>query len=342
MEHGETHFEALQPRWRAPAAQALAAAGLSPTAPVVSLKGGVSGAPICCVEAAEGRFLLRLEPDRIALEHRARNAVCMQAAAEAGVAPAVRYSDPGAGVTVMDFIEARPLAEHPGGREAVVRELGELTARIRTGRAFPTPGDGRDPVEMLLASLASSGCFAPGLLDAHAAALARVRAVRSWDPAALAPSHNDPNPRNLISDGRRLWLIDWELACQNDLLFDLAIISTELADTPALQSILLTSAFGQAPDAARIAELGVVRLLTRLFYGCIVLESLSHAPRGEPETSLAALTPAEFQAAVATGRLGADRPEATARAFGMMSLRAFIDGVAAPAFDAMAGQLARR
>jgi aminoglycoside phosphotransferase (APT) family kinase protein len=342
MDPGSPHFEALAPGWRDAAAAGLAAAGLAPRAALVPLTGGVSGALFCCVDTADGRFLLRLEPQRIALAHRARNSACMRAAAELGVAPAVRHSDPAAGVTVMDFIEARPLAEYPGGREAVVRELGELTARIRSGPTFPMLGDGRDLIGLLLAEQARSGVIAPGLLDRHAEALAKVRAIRPWDATALTPSHNDPNPRNLISDGQRLWLIDWELAFQNDPLFDLAIISTELADTPALQTILMTSAFGRAPDAAALAELALVRLLTRLFYGCIVLESLSHPKPDEPETSLAALTPAEFRAQVAAGRLGAGQPAATARAFGLMSLRAFLDGVAAPSFDAMVTELARR
>jgi aminoglycoside phosphotransferase (APT) family kinase protein len=60
-------------------------------------------------------------------------------------------------------------------------------------------------------------------------------------------SHNDPNPRNLLFDGIRLWLVDWELASRNDHLFDLAIATTEIADTPDLETALLTAAFGRAP-----------------------------------------------------------------------------------------------
>jgi aminoglycoside phosphotransferase (APT) family kinase protein len=336
-------FETLPANWREAAVAGLAASGLAPSEPVSPIKGGVSGALVCRVQTARGRFLLRLEPGRVALEHRARNAAAMLAAADAGVAPAVRYSDPAAGVAVMDFIEARPVAEHPGGHEAVVRELGGLVARIQAGSPFPMLGDGQDTLQQLLAGLTVSSLFAPGLLGPHAEALARLRAVRPWDVASLVPSHNDPNPRNLLYDGRRLWLVDWELACQNDPLFDLAIISFELADTPALQAALLTAAFGQPPDAARLAELAVVRLLARLFYGCIALEAFAHQPRQEPLASLAALTPAEFDAAIAAGRLGgADKPAETAFAFGLMSLRAFLDGVGAPEMEATLAANARR
>ena len=335
-------FDTLAPGWRDGAAAGLAAAGLTPTEPLRPLKGGVSGALVCRVATGDGRFVLRLEPERIALEHRRRNAACMRAAADAGVAPPVRFSDPVAGVAVMDFIEARPLARHPGGREGVVRALGALIARIRACPPFPMLGDGRDALQLLLADLAASGFFAPGLLDPHAEALAKVRAARPWNAAALVPSHNDPNPRNLISDGARLWLVDWELACQNDPLFDAAIVTFELADTPALQTSLLASALGAAPDEARLAELGIVRLLARLFYGCIALEAFAHGPRTAPHTSLDAPTPAGFAAAIAGGQLGADHPEATAFAFGLMSLRAFLDGVAAPGFGAMAALAGQR
>ena len=90
---------------------------------------------------------------------------------------------------------------------------------------------------------------------------------------------------------------------------------------------------GGAPNPAVRARLSVPRLLTRLFYGCIVLGSFAAGQRPESGASLAALTPAGFRDAVAEGRLGSGSTE-TAYAFGKMSLAAFIDGVSAPDFEA--------
>jgi Ser/Thr protein kinase RdoA (MazF antagonist) len=184
----------------------------------------------------------------------------------------------------------------------------------------------------MLAALGQSDLFAPGLLGPHAEGLARIRAALPWATSSLVSSHNDPNPRNILFDGERLWLIDWELAFRNDPLVDVAILTTELAATPELEDILLEAAFGRAPDRRLRSRLKVIRLLTRLFYGCIVLESLAATPQPTRGASLAALTPDEFRAATADGRLASGAPE-TAYAFGKMSLAAFLDGLAAPGFD---------
>ncbi len=253
----------------------------------------------------------------------------MCAAAEADVAPPVRYADPSTGVAIMDFIASRPLSGYPGGPARVVRELGTLTERVRRTPPFPLVGSYPDMIEEMLAALGRSSLFAPGQLRPHAEGLARIRAALPWDASLLVSSHNDPNPRNILFDGERLWLIDWELAFRNDPLVDVAILTTEFAETPELEDILLEAAFGRSPDRLLRARLRLVRLLTRLFYGCIVLDLSAGDPRFGQDTGLDAFTPATFRAAVADGILVSGAPQ-TAFAFGKMSLAAFADGLVAP------------
>ena len=297
--------------------------------PVALLKGGVSGALIYRVDTRRRSFALRLEPERIAPEHRRRGFACMAAAAAVGVAPYLYVADPMAGIAVMDFVDAKPITRHPGGRVGLAHDLGALIGRIQTTEAFPPMfGGDADVIAAALRSLAASGRFAAGLLDRHRDELTRIRAAVPWDPSSLVSSHNDPNPRNLLFDGVRLWLVDWELASRNDRLFDLAIATTEIADTPELEAALLTAALGRAGDAAVRARLHVVRQLTRLFYGCIALDAVA-AGRSEREDSLDALSPVQFQAAAAQGRLA---PDEIGYAFGKMSLAAFLDGCSARGF----------
>ena len=107
--------------------------------------------------------------------------------------------------------------------------------------------------------------------------------------------HNDPVPANILSDGKRLWLIDWESAYRNDPLVDVAIVLDNLARTPELRSTLLQSWLGRTPDDALLARLELVRALTRLYYAGVFFSASALAPRTPPDTDMSAPTPAEFE-----------------------------------------------
>jgi aminoglycoside phosphotransferase (APT) family kinase protein len=298
------------------------------------IAGGVSGALISRFKVRERNYVLRIEPERVARHDRERGFACMAAAAVAGAAPPVHYFDPATGVAIMDFVSGRPLSEHPGGVAGLARALGALIAKVQATPPFPIFGSYPEVIGSVLAALNKSSFFAAGQLDPHAEGLARIFNALSWDTSALVSCHNDPNPRNILFDGERLWLIDWELAFRNDPLVDLAILTTELLEAPELEDVLLEAAFGRMPSGRLRARLGVIRLLTRLYYGCVVLDSLAGTLRSAPDIGRAASSPAAFRLAVAEGRLASGSPE-VAYAFGQMSLAAFIDGLATPGFGEM-------
>ncbi len=297
------------------------------------LRGGVSGALICRCSVQGRRYVLRVEPERTALHDRERGYACMTAAAAVGAAPRLHYGDPGAGVAIMDFVAGRPLATHPGGPTGAAQALGELIARIQATPPFPAPspgaGDYPDVLVDMLAGLRESGLVAAEEVEPLAQGLARIRAALPWNASLMVSTHNDPNPRNILFDGQRVWLVDWELAFLNDPLVDVAILTTDLVEAPDLQEVLLRAALGAVPDRAVHARLGVIRLLTRLFYGCVVLDGLGPAARSIAALGLPTFTPAGFRRAVAEGQLGSGTPEA-AYAFARMSLAAFRQEVATP------------
>jgi aminoglycoside phosphotransferase (APT) family kinase protein len=311
-----------------------AAFGASVARDFQPIRGGVSGALICRFTVDERNYVLRIEPERVALHDRERGFTCMAAAAAAGAAPPVQYCDPATGVAIMDFVSGRPLSEHPGGTKGLARALGALIAKVQATPSFPAFGSYPEVIGHELAGVSKSHFFAAGQLDPHAEGLARILNALSWDTSALVSCHNDPNPRNILFDGERVWLVDWELAFRNDPLVDLAILTTELIEAPELEVVLLEAAFGRMPSGRLRARLGVIRLLTRLFYGCIVLDSLAGTLRSAPNIGLAASSPAAFRLAVAEGRLASGSPE-VAYAFGQMSLAAFVDGLATSGFGEM-------
>ena len=294
------------------------------------IKGGVSGALVLRFGLHNRSYVLRIEPERVALADRERHYAAMVAAAAVRAAPAVHYASAADGVAVMDYVRNRPLSEHPGGTIGLLRALGALVAKVQAAPPFPAVGFYPDAIAWSLGGLAKTDFLSSGEIEGYAEDLARIRAALSWDAGALVSAHNDPNPRNLLFDGERLWLVDWELAFLNDPLVDVAILTTEFAQTPELEEALLQASFGVRPTRQRIARLAVIRLLTRLYYGCVVLDSLSGMPA--PDVGESARSPSAFRAALAEGRLKSGSPE-TAFAFGMMSLAAFKDGLAEPGFD---------
>jgi thiamine kinase-like enzyme len=86
------------------------------------------------------------------------------------------------------------------------------------------------------------------LLDPHRDGFERLRDAYPWDESGLVSSHNDPHPGNILFDGERLWLIDWETAYRNDPAVDLAIMTMYRAGTPVLQEALLHAWRGRPSD----------------------------------------------------------------------------------------------
>jgi len=83
--------------------------------------------------------------------------------------------------------------------------------------------------------------------------LARLIAINDALETAIGPidlvlGHNDLLPGNLLDDGERLWLIDWEYAGFNSPLFDLANLASNNDLPPEAEDWLLGAYFDRAPD----------------------------------------------------------------------------------------------
>ncbi|HTO71359.1 MAG TPA: phosphotransferase [Myxococcota bacterium] len=331
---GEADLEAVPEAQRALARAALAGAfGRAPDGPLVPVLGGASGALAYRVEVGGRAYLLRLEPPRNALRN-PHHYACLRAAAEAGVAPRVHWVDAEQGAAVMDFVAQRPLQGHPGGAAGLAGAMGALLRRLQGSPPFPAFGGGHlELIARMLDAVHRSALFAPGLLEPHREGFARIRAAYAWHESALVSSHNDPNPRNVLFDGERLWLVDWETAYRNDPLTDVAIATLELAGTPELRDALVRAWLGRAADRALLARLELMRALARLYYAGTILARFAAAPlRAAPDADLKALSPAELGAAVASGRLAVGSPEMM-YALGKLVLAQFLDDLRAPGFE---------
>jgi aminoglycoside phosphotransferase (APT) family kinase protein len=329
----EDHFDALSAAQRETMCSVLGAAvGSAPIGAIAPISGGASGAATFRVEAGDRRYLLRIEGPASPLRN-PRQYLSMRIAAEAGIAPRIHYVDEAARVAVMDFIEERPLETYPGGSCGLAQALGEMLGRLQATSPFPRFVEYPDIVARLWAHVCRTGLFAPGLLDAHTERLADIRKAYVWDSAKSVSSHNDPIPRNILFDGERLWLIDWESAYRNDPLVDIAIMLDSFALSPELEGVLLRAWLGSAPDEALYGRLALIRALTRLYYAGVLLSASAAAAWTTTDADLSAPRLAEFSQAIREGRLTPGAPQ-TKHILGKMYLASFLSGVAPPGFDA--------
>ena len=299
---------------------------------IVPVTGGASGASTFRVDSSGQRYLLRVEgiPSPLRNPHQY---VSMRIAAEARIAPRIHYADDVGRIALIDFIEQQPLRDYPGGPRALARALGQLLAQVQATPVFPSFVHYPDIVARLWAHVCRTGLFAPGVLDAHTAHLASIREAYAWGSANSVSSHNDPVPNNILFDGRRLWMIDWESAYRNDPLVDVAIVLDNLARSPEGEEALLRAWLGRAPEADLLGRLELTRALTRLYYAGVLFSASAAASWTRGDTDLSAPTHQEFQRAIREGRLQPGTPE-TKHILGKMFLAAFFSGVAPPGLDA--------
>lgn len=332
-------YDQFPPAHRDVAREALTAVcGAAPIEAIVAIAGGMTTAAVYRVASAGRKYLLRIEGEPSPLRNPHQYAA-MDIAAAAGIAPRVHYVDEAARVVVMDYVEQVPLKAFPGGLAALARALGDLFARVQATPAFPRYSNDRHPeiasypdvVARLFAHVRRTGLFAEGALDRHAERLELV--IKSYEAGktGLVSSHNDPVPGNILFDGDRLWLIDWESACRNDPLVDIAIVLDGLMRTPELGEAFVEAWLGRAPDEAILARLEVIRALTRLYYAGVFLSVSAAASWMKNDTDLSVPSVADFRRAIEEGRSNAGAPE-TRHVQGKMFLASFLSGAATPGF----------
>src|SRR3569832_2233305 len=177
---------------------------------------GLSGAGVYAGSAARGAFVLRVQASNVAADAFAGQLRLLQRVATAGIAPAIVHVDQPARAVVSARVAGRPLgaaladpAQRPQAFASVIDSLRALHALDTTDVVTS------DPVAYARArpGFPDWAALQP-VIDGADAALAR--------DARRVVSHNDMNPGNILWDGTRAWLVDWEAAGLNHPHYDLA------------------------------------------------------------------------------------------------------------------------
>ena len=156
-----------------------------------------------------------------------------------GAAPRLVALDALGGAMITRFIKGPSLAAAPPPPTQAGAWLRSLHA------AIPSGVRGYDPIAAAHEDLASIEDVAP-------AAAAALR--RGWQPAERRGCHNDLNPWNVVRAAGGWRTLDWELAGDNDPLFDVVALAHGLGYEGVALQALLRAYYATPPPAARVRD----------------------------------------------------------------------------------------
>lgn len=304
------------------------------------LAGGLSGASLWRIRVGGIAYVMKIEAGQHAVIDPARAYACMRTAAAAFLAPRVRYADPADGVAILDSVTPVSLAEYPAAGHALIVELAQAVRLLHETPAFPPRGDYLDGVGDLIAEFLSLDILEASATDELFALWETLRAGYRTRPSDLVSSHNDLNPGNIVYDGARLWLVDWDAAFLADRYVDLATLANWRSRDAASEAALLSTYFGRAPLAEEQARFDIMRLVNDLFTGVIFLNVMAGERPGVrlDDRTLAGPGLAEIHGRLRIGQFAMLEWENRVT-YGKARLAAALEGLRAPAFGTAMAQL---
>ncbi len=274
---------------------------------------GLSGAAVYAVTTSRGDFVLRVHGEN---GSGWANSVAMhRLAADRGIAPSLEFVDDAGAATVSAKISGMPFAAALAQPSVRAVALADLVKRLAALHAIPlTASTGPEFTPAIAESLWRLQVTRPGFPGWAAPLgerLAQACSVVASDPRKVL-SHGDLHPANIVWDGARVWLLDWERAGLLHPYSDLATLSNfvNLPDDAALA--LLAAQEGTAIGAEEQRMFRAARERSRIVYGAVFLSLVPDLTLFPIASQKGTPTLAECYRRMATGKLSPSTAEGQA------------------------------
>lgn len=193
------------------------------------------------------------------------------AAAAGGVAPAVAGYAPEAGLLVVEWVTGRTFSEQDVRDDANLPRIAQACRRLHAGPRFVSDFDMFDIQRRYLDVVLERGFRLPARYLEFMPVVERIRTALAVRPEPTVPCNNDLLAANMIDDGDRLWLIDYEYSGNNDPYFELGNIWSE-SGLELRQLELLVAAYCGRDSPARVARARLLGLMSK--YGWTLWASI--------------------------------------------------------------------
>ncbi len=200
-----------------------------------------------------------------------------RAAAVSGAAPQVVEYVPEHSLLVVAYVPGRTFTSADIGTAANLPRLAAVCRQLHAGPRFVTDFDMFEVQRRYLDTVQEQGFKVPdGYLDLGPT-VERIRLVLAAEEVATVPCNNDLLAANVIDDGTRLWLIDYEYAGNNDPCFELGNLASE-SNLTVDELTTLVSAYFRAERPAKVARTRLLGAMAQ--YGWMLWASIQAATSG--------------------------------------------------------------
>jgi aminoglycoside phosphotransferase (APT) family kinase protein len=283
---------------------------------------GLSGAGVYAVTSARGEYILRVQGEAANDDFWNQHLLILRRAAEQGVAPWVVYVDETARAIVSARISGVPLPAvlaDPAQRQTAIADV---IARLRSLHTIDPSGiaerNALDYARSVWQVQRQRNGFPAWAADTGSL-FDKLEANLARDPRRVV-SHNDVNPGNVLWDGTRSWLVDWEVAGLGHPYYDLAAFVTFLGVDAERGHELLALQEQRSVDDRGRETFDALRQLVALAVGYVFLSLVPDLAILSAPTREDAPTLAQCRAGMRSGELNLQTPRGQAM-FGLSFLR---------------------
>ena len=243
---------------------------------MVALGGGLTNKNYR-VDTEGGHFMMRVSDKTTSLLgiNRANERVNTERAHRAGVGAALVDALPHENVLVVGWIEAKTLhAEDIHARPDLLLRIADSMKKLHAGPAFQ--GDFHFPTvrKQYLQTVLDAGYFMPDRYLAIESLVLQLEEVLTLTAEELVPCNNDLLAENFMDDGKKIWIVDYEYAGQNEASFEIGNFASEIALNDA-QLTLFCDAYRQKHRTSKIARAKAWSMIAR--FGWVMWASIQEA-----------------------------------------------------------------
>jgi predicted Ser/Thr protein kinase len=229
------------------------------------LGGGWTGACVYKIVVNDVVYVIKLDDTSNAAYNVVPGYTVLNEVSQRGISPHIYFANATYGVTLMEYIDskARPLKITES-----TQPLASMLRNLHQCQPFPTGGS----IYTILAD------FFHKLPDdyQHSSFIqermneANYIQQRTFDEQDIKSCHCDLTSNNILFDGNRFYLIDWQRASSEDFYFDLATCANFFyffSDKLCYQ--FLKDYFGREPKKFEIQKFNLMRQFSYIYYGII-------------------------------------------------------------------------